>query len=289
MGGPLAWHAHPGAWAVVAAGALGYAVAVLRLEPPAYARGSSARRVEPWRVACFAAGLAALGASSVWPLADLARTWSASAHVGQQVLLVLAAPPLLLLGLPRWLVDRATKWRAADWVARTVTHPVTAFVAFNAAVVAAWTPVVVQLEARSTLADAGVRVLLLAAGVVLWLPALRVLPGGRPLTVAQRIGYLFAQSIVFNFPALILIFAHHPLYPVYAAHVRVLGMSPVADQQVAGALAKVLGFGVLLGAVALVLTRAQRAEQAGADPDPLRWDEVEHELRRLDRRSHPPG
>jgi cytochrome c oxidase assembly factor CtaG len=123
----------------------------------------------------------------------------------------------------------------------------------------------------------------------MWIPATRLVPGTRPLSVAARIGYLFAQSVLFNFPALILIFAAHPIYPVYAAHVHAaLGIGARADQQLAGAIGKVVGVGVLIAAVAIILNLGWRAEEAGQDPDPLLWDDVERELRRLERHSEGP-
>ncbi|MGH9208374.1 MAG: hypothetical protein ACRD1G_17770, partial [Acidimicrobiales bacterium] len=67
-------------------------------------------------------------------------------------------------------------------------------------------------------------------------------------------------------------------------HSPVLGLAPLTDQRLAGALAKLVGIAVLWGAAAAILVRAQRAEEAGMDPDPLGWDDVERELRRLDRR-----
>lgn len=281
MGGPWTWSPHPLAAATVVAGALGYAVA-LRQWGPRHA--PSGRVVAPGQAVAFAGGMLALGLALTWPVADLARRTSATAHVVQQLLLVLAVPPLVLLGLPRWLLAFLTRPPGADAVVRRLTHPVAALVVFNAAVIAAWVPPVIDAEARSGITDAAVHSLLLIAGFVMWAPAMRVVPGVRTLSTAGRIGYLFAQSVVFNFPALILIFAAHPLYPVYAAHVRALGISPVADQQLAGATAKIIGVVVLLGAVGLVLNRAQQAEEAGMDPDPLLWDDVERELRRLERR-----
>lgn len=281
MGGPWTWSPHPLALAVTLAGAAGYAVAVRRLGPHHAVAGHV---VAPGQAVAFAGGLTAFGLALSWPVAELARHTSATAHVVQQLLLVLAVPPLVLLGLPRWLLALLTRPPRAEAVLRRLTHPVAALVIFNAAVVAAWLPPVIEAEARSGLVDGAVHALLLVAGFLMWAPAVRLVPGVRTLSTAGRIGYLFAQSVVFNFPALILIFAAHPLYPVYASHVRALGLSPVADQQLAGATAKIVGVLVLLGAVGLVLNRAQQAEEAGMDPDPLLWDDVERELRRLERR-----
>lgn len=280
---PVEWSGHPLAWTVVLVCIGAYVLALRRLGP-AYApmEGVVSRR----QVAAFAGAMLALWLALGWPIADLSRNVSAIAHVVQQLLLVLAVPPLILFGVPRWLMARATRSTRVEATIRVATHPAFAIVAFNVAMIAAWLPSVVAAEARWGGVGDAVHLVELSAGFVMWAPATRLLPGTRPLSVAGRIGYLFAQSVVFNFPALILIFARQPIYAVYAAHVHAaFGIGGRADQQIAGALAKVVGFGVLIAAVAVLLNRGWRAEQAGADPDPLLWEDVERELRRLDRRS----
>jgi putative membrane protein len=280
---PIPYSAHPLAWGVAIACLGAYWIALHRLGP----LHSLTDKVVTWgQIAAFVGGIFALWVALGWPVADLSRNISAIAHVTQQLLLVMAVPPLILLGLPRWLLALGTRSPRAEAALRIVTHPAVAIVVFNVALVAAWLPPVVAAEARwAGVADAD-HLCLLIAGFVMWIPATRLVPGTRPLSVAARIGYLFAQSVVFNFPALILIFAHNPLYPVYASHVHgVLGIGGRADQQIAGAVAKVVGFGTLIGAAGIILNRGWRAEEAGADPDPLMWDDVERELRRLERRS----
>ncbi|MGH9132120.1 MAG: cytochrome c oxidase assembly protein [Acidimicrobiales bacterium] len=311
---PVAWSLHPLAWVVTLAAVAGYAWALRRLgpthapgtvsapadraAPPAplpladqpsdqYRHGPGSQMATRGQLWAFAGGVIALWVALSWPLADLSRNTSAIAHVTQQVLLVLAVPPLVLLGLPRWLLALGTRSPRAESAIRAISHPAAAIIVFNAALVAAWLPPVVAAEARWMAVGDAVHLLELVAGFVMWIPATRLVPGTRPLSAAARIGYLFAQSVVFNFPALILIFAPHPLYAVYAAHVHsALGIGPRADQQIAGAVAKVIGFGVLIGTVAVILNRGWRAEEAGLDPDPLVWDDVERELRRLERRSN---
>lgn len=280
---PVPWAGHPLAWAVVVVGAGAYALALRRLGPAhAPIEGVVTRK----QAAAFAGGMVALWLALGWPIADLSRNVSAIAHVVQQLLLVLAVPPLVLLGLPRWLLARATRSARVEAAVRVATHPALAIVVFNATMIAAWLPPIVAAEARWGGVGDAVHLLELIAGFVMWAPATRLVPGTRPLSAAARIGYLFAQSVVFNFPALILIFARHPIYAVYAAHVHaVFGIGGRADQQVAGAVAKIVGFGVLITTVGIILNRGWRAEEAGADPDPLLWEDVERELRRLERRS----
>ncbi|MCA1656405.1 MAG: cytochrome c oxidase assembly protein, partial [Actinobacteria bacterium] len=89
---PWRWHAHPLAWALLFALGAAYLGAVRA----GHHRGGATSR-QRW---CFGAGLFAVAASLTWPLGDLGGHWSALAHLGSHLLLVLVAPPLLLLGLP---------------------------------------------------------------------------------------------------------------------------------------------------------------------------------------------
>lgn len=287
-GSPWGWHPHPVGWVVVIGLAAGY-VYLLRswgsAEPAlAGALGLPTETASRRQRASFAVGLLVLLLALGWPLADLADS-SLLARMTQRSLLLLVVPPLLLLGLPRWLVDRLTRPAIVDSALGALTRPVMATVLFNAAVVASFLGPAINGEAHSAAIAAGVNLGLLAVATIMWIPALRTIPGEHYLSTGGRAGYLMVQAILPTFPALIFIFAQHPLYSAYAQAPTTLGLSPLLDQQVAGALAKVAGLGILLGAAGFFLFRWHQAEETGADPDPLLWDDVERELRRLERRS----
>ena len=205
----------------------------------------------------------------------------------RSIALLLVAPALLLGGVPRWLVDLLTRPAAADAVTRAVTRPVVATLVFNTVVIGSFLPPVMTAVVHSSWAAAGVGIALLVAGGVMWAPALRVLPGVGQLTRTGRAGYLLVQSILPSFASLVFVFARHPLYGVFRTAPRSIGLTPLVDQQLAGALAKVAGLVVLLGAAGWILLRSHQAEDAGRDPDPLTWDDVERELRRIERRTRP--
>lgn len=305
-GSPWSWHLHPVGWVVVLGSAAGY-VYLLRswgdaARSPAGPGGRPNETAGPGarpnetvgrlegatasrrQRASFGAGLFVLLIALCWPLADLADS-SLLARMAQRSLLLLVAPPLLLLGLPRWLVDRLTRPALVDSVLGFLTRPVVATVLFNAAVAASFLAPAINGEARSGAIAAGINLGLLAVATIMWMPVLRTIPGEHYLSTGGRAGYLMVQAVLPSFPALVFIFAQHPIYSVYAQAPTTLGLSPLLDQQAAGALAKVAGLGILLGAAGFFLLRWHQAEEAGSDPDPLLWDDVERELRRLERRS----
>jgi len=277
--GPWAFHLHAVAWLVLVAMAAGYLLGVRHASRVAGAAGRPTRR-QWW---AFAGGMAFLALAATWPLADLAAHWSLTALVVQRLVLTLAAAPLLLFSLPSALAATLTRPAPVDTVVEALTRPVVAVVSFSLVALGTLLPQAVAAQASSAgwraLTDGG----LLLAGAVLWGPAMHNIPGvhrSAPLGVAV---YLFVQSIVPTFLAVIYVFAHRPFYGAFAGVHRALGMSRLVDQQAAGVVAKVGTLPVLWSAAWRALARAQRAEESGDDGEPLTWAQVERHLERAER------
>jgi cytochrome c oxidase assembly factor CtaG len=237
----------------------------------------------------FLGGVVLLAGALTWPLADLAVHWSLLALVLQRLVLTLAAPPLLVLGTPRPIIARLTRPPAVDAVLRVVVQPVPAVIIVTVVAVGTLTVGAVSLAAHSLLARVVVELVVLASGFVLWAPVLTELPGAQRLSALGRGGYLIVQSIVPSFLSIVWIFARHPLYPTFTHTGTVAGMSPLLDQELAGFLAKLSTIAVLWTVAFVIMTRAQAAETAGEDSDPLVWSDVQREIERAERRDRRQG
>ncbi len=233
-------------------------------------------------IAIWGAAFAAIAATAT-PLADLARHTSLLAHMAQLALVAIICPVLTLVSVPRSLFTYLTRPAHVDVIVRWVSRPLVAACVFNIAIVAWLTVPVVEAQSRSGVFYGIGLALLFLAGMLMWIPPLRYLPGTRQLTLGGRVGYLFLQSVLPNFPALVFIFARRPLYPVFGSRSHLIGISALADQQLAGVVAKAIGILLFWGLAIAILLRAEKAQDSGSDPDPLRWDDVERELERLDR------
>jgi putative membrane protein len=278
---PFDWHLHL-FWLLVFP-----AVVALYL----WATGRGEYRATGRQRVLFVLGVVVLTGAVTWPLADLAVHWLLMALVLQRLLLTLAVPPLLVLGTPRALIARLTRPPAVDAVLRVAVRPASAVVIVTVVAVGTLTTGAVDLAARSDVARVGIEVLVLASGFVLWAPVLTELPGTPRLSAMARGGYLIVQSIVPSFLSIVWIFARHSLYPAYSHQGRVVGLSPLLDQQLAGFLAKLSTIAVLWTVAFVVMTRASTADLAGED-EPLLWSDVEREIERAnrhDRRHGPPG
>jgi putative membrane protein len=232
----------------------------------------------------FLLGLVVMFFAVTWPLGDLAAHWLLMALVLQRLLLMLAVPPLLVLGTPRPLISSLTRPAPVDAVLRVVVRPFPAIAIVTVVAVGTLTTGAVGLAARSDVARVGIELLVLAGGFVLWAPVLTELPGEAHLSPLGRGAYLMVQSIVPSFLSIVWIFARHPLYPALSHRGKVVAMTPLLDQQLSGFLAKLSTIAVLWTVAFVIMMRANAAEERQEEPDPLLWSDVERELERANRR-----
>ncbi|HEY5110652.1 MAG TPA: cytochrome c oxidase assembly protein [Acidimicrobiales bacterium] len=278
--GAWSWHPHLLLWAVLAGVSAAAAVGHRRL-----LRTSS--HPQPWprsRILRFGGAVVLAGVSMGWPLGDLAAHWSLSALVLQRCLLVLAVAPLLLAGLSDDLIRWLTRPAPVDAVLIRVLRPPVAVVTVTVVLVVSVLPVLVAAQSSSVAARGGLALLVLAAGLVLWLPVMGRVPGiPRPRPMIRAV-YLVAQSVVPVFLSFLYILATQPLYPAFARSVDVVRLRPLNDQQIAGFISKLSFVLVLLAVAGVVLSRAPDTDDDLGPEDPLSWSDVERHFERVDRR-----
>jgi putative membrane protein len=278
--GPWAWHPHLGLWAVLAVVAVAVVLGHRRLM-----RSSSTPL--PWprtRARRFAGAVVVTGLAMGWPIGDMAAHWSLSALVLQRCILVLAVAPLVLAGLPDDLIAWLTRPAAVDAVLLRVLRPPVAVATVTAVLVATMVPVLVAAQAGSPAARGALALVVLGAGVVLWLPVMGRIPGiPRPRPMIRAV-YLVAQSVVPVFLSFLYILATQPLYPAFAGSVEVVHLRPLNDQQVAGFISKLSFVLVLLAVAGFVLARSPESDDDLGPEDPLSWADVERHFERVDRR-----
>ncbi len=215
--------------------------------------------------AALAAGLLVLAAAWLGPLPALARE-AFSAHMTMHVSVVALAAPLLALGLAGSALDPVRKVPA-------LFAPVPAS-ALELVVVWGWhAPALHHAARHSAAAMALEQGSFLATGFLVWLAAF----GGGPTPGADRRGRraagivgMLLTSMHMTLLGALLALASRPLYP--RAHDPWLGLTPLQDQHLGGALMLLAGGTTYLaGGVALAagLLRSASAPAAGvAEPPP---------------------
>jgi len=280
--GAWSWHPHLLLWillaGVSAAAAVGHRQ-LLRASP----------HPVPWppsRILRFAAAMVLAGITMGWPLGELAAHWSLSALVLQRCLLVLAVAPLLLAGLSDQLIRWLTRPAPVDAVLIRVLRPPVAVITVTVMLVVSVLPFLVAAQSNSAIARAALAVLVLAAGLVLWLPVMGRIPGiPRPRPMIRAV-YLVAQSVVPVFLSFLYILTTRPLYSGFARSADVVGLRPLNDQQVAGFVSKLSFVLVLLAVAGVVLAKAPDTDDDLGPEDPLSWADIERHFERVDRRGH---
>jgi putative membrane protein len=198
----------------------------------------------------FLSAIALLFVSLQGPLHELSDYYSFSAHMVQHLLVTLIMPPLLLKGIPAWLIDPVLRLRYVFPVVRFITSPFIGFALFNV-VFALWhVPSFYQMALGRPAIHSLEHILFMSTAILTWWPIYsptKLLP---QLSDPLQMLYLFAQSIIPTILGAIITFADIILYPYYAAAPRVIGLSPLDDQQAAGLLMWLGGATVVL----LVLT-----------------------------------
>lgn len=241
-------------------------------------RAGRGRGVETWRAACFVGAMLALSLALIWPL-DVLGASILSAHMIQHLLLTTAAAPLLVLSAPLtvglWALPPAGR-RAVGSVARAgalrrgwrlLTLPLLAWTFYAASLWLWHMPRFYEAAARDELVHTLEHLCFLASALVLWWTVL-LSARNSALGVGAGIFLLFTTALQDGLLGALLAFAPRPLYGFYAEAGHLLGLDPVADQQLAGVIMWIFGGFIYLGAA---LTLAWRVLLApGRDSQPLR-------------------
>jgi putative membrane protein len=244
LGSAAAWPVQPVQVFLIVLAALLYQRGSRR-RGPGY-RAASERR---WRAAAFYGGLLSVVIALDTPVDPLAERLF-SVHMAQHLLLLVVAPALIVLSAP-WLrlwqplplgfrrtvaknIARS-QWSAPlRFLGRLLSRPVPAFILFCAVLLVWHVPSFYDATLSNQNVHEAEHATFFAAGLLFWLQVLDSPPVHARLTYGRRAVYLMGATLVSWVLAIVLAFAHHPLYSGYAhlAH-RPGGLSALADQQIA--------------------------------------------------------
>lgn len=170
----LSWSFEPFVVAALMAMAFGYLYAAW----PALSQRPDAPTISHAQLAYFAAGWVLLTLALVSPLNVLGMSYLLTAHMLQHLLLTVVAPPLLLLGIPEWMIAPLFRRRWAWRLARWLTYPAVAYGLYYATIWLWHLPALFDAEAPamvgilSRIADSAIVLGGLALGALVLLPRL---------------------------------------------------------------------------------------------------------------------
>ena len=207
--------------------------------------------IEKRHVVLFTLGVLVLVGVQATPFHDLSDH-SFSMHMIQHLLVTLVMPPLLLLGIPSWLLQPWLRNPFNLAVARVLTHPVMAIVAFNAALALWHVPLLYDLAVWDYNIHVVNHLMYILTGLLLWWPVFSPVPELPRLNYPLQMLYLFIQSLVPAILASFMTFSETVIYTSYATRVLLWDMTPLEDQLIGGLIMKVAG-GAILWFVAIVI------------------------------------
>jgi putative membrane protein len=204
-----------------------------------------------WRLAAFIGGLVSVWTVVGSPLASLDHQ-SLTMHMLKHLLLMTVAAPLILAGAPifplvcglpkLFIKSHLPRARAPfGWIEQCLMHPAFCWLAGTAAVIGWHLPVVFQLGMRFHWVNVVEDCSFLLAGLlfwwpIFWWPIVQFPPSARESARWSAALYLFLATLPCDILSAFLVFCNRLVYPFYLSASQLFGMSPLQDQECAGAL-----------------------------------------------------
>lgn len=231
--------------------------------------------VRVWQAASFAAGIFTLFVAVCSPL-DAAADASFAAHMLQHTVLMLVAPPLLVLGAPAvayaWALPRgaqrrlhsAQRLRPVRAVSGGILHPI---VVWSLQAVAFWCWHIPRLYDSAVRHDTlhGLEHLsLLAVSLLFWWLALRR-AGHRGFSYGFAVAFVFTTMLQMMIVPALLVLSQSTWYPYYAGISPAWHLTPLHDQILGGLIMWMVSNVVYLLLGSYLVVRWLQAEEEGAD------------------------
>ena len=244
----------------------GYLVSLARKD------GQWGKTVRAGHVIWFGAGLFILFLTLQSPLDTISDTTLFSAHMTQHILLALIVPACLLLGLP-------SDWASAPYelpfigrILSILSHPIVAALIFNGVLWIWHLPGLYEGALRDENVHIVQHLTFIAVGTLLWLPILHHVPPKRSIGYLTKIALLFFSMLSSSILAAMITFAPEVIYPFYGNASLAFGLTPLADQQLAGVIMWIPGGAIFLLAISVTffawLNNEERKGAAQFPPPP---------------------
>ncbi len=215
-------------------------------------------RFPRWRLSAFVGGLAALWIAIASPL-DAFSSLLLSAHMVQHLLLMSAAPPLILLGAPylpllRGLPRKIARegvgpfliWPALRRAGNALTNPLSCWMVMAITLTVWHVPAAFDLALRSPGWHKVEHACFFGSWILFWWPVVRPFPSKPHWPLWTVPVYLLAADLLNTALSAFLTFSDHVLFRPYLEAPRLFGTTALTDQSCAGVIMWVPGSLVFL-------------------------------------------
>ncbi len=251
---------------------------------PLCVKYSLADGVKTSQVVSFLLGVNVIFWTLFTPLDKLADDYLFSAHMVLHLLLSFAGAPLMVLGIPAWLVAPLLRNRVIFRIAQFFTMPILTGVLFNVNLWFWHAPPIYNAMIVNLPLHIVSHLLFIITGVLFWWPILSPMEEDLPpLSIGKKMAYLFFSDMPMVLLGAGLTFVP-PLYARYIHAPHIWGLSPETDQQLAGLLMWIPGsifFIVIVSILFLQWMQAQDVKQRAEDAALYDDDDEEIEIERV--------
>jgi cytochrome c oxidase assembly factor CtaG len=226
------------------------------------------------RVALFMSGIGLLALALITPLQALTQILF-SAHMIQHMLLSLVVAPLLVGGLPSWLIAFCMRNQVVHFVWRGLTMPLIAAILFNANIWIWHAPAIMNIMMMNEWTHLLALALYVVTGVFYWWPLFGAqVEGLYSLNVAGKLIYILLSDMPMVLLGAGLTFTP-PLYPMYVMTAKLLSWSPAFDQQLGGLVMWIPGgiYLIVIASVLLIQWFMQMEKQQAQEDAELAFEE----------------
>ncbi len=214
----------------------------------------------PAQFLSFSAALLVLLLALNGPVHDLSDYYLFSVHMVQHLVLTLLFPPLLLAGIPGWLLRAPLARGGVLTFARFLTRPLVAAALFSVSLAVWHIGLFYDLMMRSHEVHIATHLMFMVTATLMWWPVMGPAPEPPRLPTGLAMLYLFLVGIPMQMVAALITFADSVLYPWYVPAPRMWGLSPLDDQQLGGLLMWIPGNLWMFAAIGVLFFRWAREE-----------------------------
>lgn len=189
----------------------------------------------------FLSGLLTVYAAVGSPISFYGHHYMFSMHMLQQSLLYLIAPPLILLGIPGWMLRPLFRRRLADRLMKLWSSPLLGLFVFNLVFSFYHIPLIMNALMQNSGLLLAYNTIFLISAFQMWFPVYGPLPEYNRMSGLRKMAYIFINGILLTPACALIIFADVPLYNMYMnVPEGIVPMSTLDDQQLGGVIMKIV-------------------------------------------------
>lgn len=235
---------------------------------PLRMRFSQSSQVPVWKMALFLSGVLLYWGAMGSPLAEYAHQ-SFTGHMAQMTVLYLVMPPILLLGLPGWMLQPLFRKKGVHAFFSFATKPLIAIFAFNGALSIYHVPAVFDHIMQNQI------FMLLSHMILQWLAFCMWWVIACPVSALDRVkplhklAYVFGNGVLLTPACALIIFADEPLFQTFAG-ATIDNLTPLQDQALGGIIMKITQEAIFIVMLAYVFFQWVRQERIKDEQERLK-------------------